>query len=87
MANTSVHLPGDLLERLDREAARRSTSRNHLIVEACEQIVNSGRREWPKTYLAETRLTKAELRELHESFEDWIQELTMTRRNRKRAAF
>ena len=46
MANTSIHLPESLLEELDRLAAERSMSRNRLIVEACERVVEE-RSCWP----------------------------------------
>ena len=67
MANTSVHLPDDLLDRLDREAARRGVSRNRLIVHACQQTLAPEPDRWPPEYFAETRFEKGELRELRET--------------------
>jgi hypothetical protein len=47
LASTSIHLPDQLLQRLDRLATERRTSRNRLIVEACEALVAAGRGDWP----------------------------------------
>jgi hypothetical protein len=84
MANTSVHLPADLLDRLSREAARRGVSRNRLIVRACEQALETGRGDWPPGYFSDKPYTKGELRELREGFRDWMRGIASGRRSRKR---
>lgn len=47
MASTSVHLPEALVLALDELAARRGTSRNRVIAEACEDLVARDRGAWP----------------------------------------
>lgn len=47
MASTSVHLPPAVVERLDRLAAERGTSRNRVILQACEQLLAEQRGDWP----------------------------------------
>lgn len=47
MASTSVHLPPALVEALDRLAEARGSSRNRIIVEACERLLAEERGEWP----------------------------------------
>jgi hypothetical protein len=50
MTSTSVHFPEDLLQRLDRLAVARGTSRNRLIVEACATFLEAERGEWPRGF-------------------------------------
>ncbi len=85
MANTSIHLPGELLHRLDREAARRGESRNRLIVRACEQVLDAARGDWPPGYFSEERFTTNEIRELRNGFRRWMSEIKSQRRSRKGA--
>lgn len=47
MASTSVHLPADIVEKLDRLAAEWGTSRNRVILQACEQLLAGERHHWP----------------------------------------
>ena len=47
MASTSVHLPPSLVEKLDRLAAERGTSRNRIILQACEDLLKEQRGDWP----------------------------------------
>jgi len=87
MANTSLHLPNDLLARLDREAERRRMSRNRLIVQACERVFENEGGEWPPRYFSETRVPKPELADLHGSFSVWMSEIESARRSRRRPPF
>ena len=52
MPSTSVHIPIELLARLDRTAKRRRVSRNRLIVDACRSFVGAGHAEWPEGFFA-----------------------------------
>lgn len=47
MASTSVHLPPSIVERLDRLAAARGTSRNRVILQACEELLAVQQGDWP----------------------------------------
>ena len=51
MPMTTVHLPLKLLRALDALAARTNASRNRLVIEACERLVQSNRGAWPPGFL------------------------------------
>lgn len=59
MASTSVHLPPALVDAIDEIAARRGTSRNRVIVQACEALVAAEPGAWPPGFF-ETELTPEE---------------------------
>lgn len=87
MSNTSVHLPDDLLDRLDREASRLGMSRNRLIVQACERALTLGPVKWPRDYFSDKRFARGELRELHDGFDQWMTAIQAGRRSRKSLPF
>jgi predicted transcriptional regulator len=87
MASTSVHLPSDLLERLDRLARETGLSRNRLIVRACETYIEQARGEWPDDFFSDERIAQADVQELHRSLRDWLQQIESARRNRSREPF
>ena len=87
MASTSVHLPPDLLTRLDRLARETGVSRNKLIVRACEVYVDQARTEWPEDFFSDKRLSLRDRRELQNSFQDWLDQISASRRNRATPPF
>lgn len=84
MANTSVHLPDDLLQRLDAAAARMGVSRNRLVVESCQRFLDA-EREWPAGFFAADRLGADDLALLRDGAEDWESSLVVQRRSGERA--
>ena len=50
MTSTSVHLPAAIVEKLDRLAAQHGTSRNRIILLACEKLLAERRVEWPAAF-------------------------------------
>lgn len=86
MPSTSVHLPTDLLDRLDRVARRRRVSRNRLITEACRAVVGAGRTEWPESFFATECLSARDLELLRSTFDEWLGR-TLVRRSKKAAPF
>jgi len=82
MASTSVHFPPELIERLDRIARETGSSRNRLIVQACEAYVKQARGEWPEDFFSDKRIGRAALRELRRSLHDWLEQLESARSNR-----
>ena len=83
MPSTSVHLPDDLLVRLDRTAKRRRVSRNRLIVEACRSVVGAGQSDWPADFFVSDRLRPGDLELLRSTFGHWSRDLHVARRSRK----
>ncbi|MES2644013.1 MAG: ribbon-helix-helix protein, CopG family [Myxococcota bacterium] len=63
MARTSVHLPRGIVEQLDRLAVERGTSRNRVILQACQELLARNQRDWPRDFF-ETTLRREELQEL-----------------------
>jgi hypothetical protein len=87
MPSTSVHLPADLLEQLDRAARRRRVSRNRLIVEACRSLVGQGQPDWPEDFFVTDHLSEQDLTLLRSTFDDWSCRLSAARRSREGTPF
>ena len=87
MPSTSVHLPDDLLERLDEVARRRRISRNRLIVEACRSMIGEGGSQWPEEFFDPKRLARKDRELLKSSFDDWMTEIGSARRSRRGGPF
>lgn len=87
MGSTSVHIPDDLLERLDGAAKRRRVSRNRLIVEACRTLVGEGRAKWPADFFAVDRLTGKDLKLLRSGLPRWLDGIRRARRSKTEAPF
>lgn len=82
MGSTSVHIPRELLDELDRSAAERGMSRNRLIVEACRQAVRA-RHRWPEGFFSNARFSAEELSELQGGAEAFAAATARSRRNRR----
>ncbi len=87
MASTSVHLPEELIERLDRLARESDKSRNRVILEACEAYLAGAREEWPDDFFSSRRLARSDVKMLQESLEEWLETLQSSRRNRTAEPF
>lgn len=87
MASTSVHLPADVLARLDRMARRARVSRNSLIVRACERLLAEDTGDWPEGFFENAHLSKAELRELNEGAQEMRESIEEGRRSRAAEPF
>ncbi len=87
MPSTSVHLPLDLVATLDALAARRRVSRNRLILEACERLVQQDAGEWPEDFFANDDLSAADLRELRAAGRALESATRRQRHNRRRSPF
>lgn len=87
MASTSVHLPNELLERLDRLARESGRSRNRLIIEACQTFVAQARENWPEGFFSVGELGPGDVKALQGSLAEWLKGLESSRRNRSREPF
>lgn len=81
MASTSVYLPSALVARLDRLAAERGTSRNRIILQACEDLLTGERGQWPEGYFERT-LSKDDLEVLQEAGQEMEAAIYAARRDR-----
>lgn len=91
--NTSVHFPDDLLEALDRMAARRGVSRNRVIVESCRRAVDRWNKPEEKKkisreeFFSDRHLSRADLRLLRRGHGDFDRALVSARRSRRNPPF
>ena len=86
MANTSICLPESLLEELDRLAAERGMSRNRLIVESCQSVVEE-RRCWPRDLFSNDQLTEQDLKELRQGERAFQEAIGVGRKSRASTPF
>lgn len=85
--SSSVHLPHDLVATLDALATRRRASRNRLILEACERLIQQDAGEWPAGFFANEDLSAADLRELRAAGRALEAATRRLRRNRRGSPF
>jgi len=81
MASTSVHLPPAIVEQLDRLAAERGTSRNRVILEACEELLAQHRGDWPAGFF-DSDLGPEDLQELRSGGTEMESAILQSRRER-----
>jgi len=87
MPSTSVHLPDDLLARLDQVAKERHVTRNRLIVDACRSMLDEGNSDWPDDFFTKERLPKRDRDLLRSTLDDWCAEIESARRSKRRSPF
>lgn len=87
MPTTTIHLPPHLLRALDAVAARRKASRNRLVVEACQRLVEEDLGEWPPGFFEMTHLSQRDRRELEAAGRQMEKTIRTARRNRRRPVF
>ena len=87
MPTTTIHLPSRLLRALDAVAARRKASRNRLVVEACQRLVDDDLGEWPAGFLEMAHLSAGERGELAAVGIEMERAIRISRRSRRRPPF
>lgn len=87
MPSTSVHIPDELLNQLDRTAKRRRVSRNRLIVDACRSLVGESHADWPDGFFAHEHLSVRDLKLLRASYDDWSARIRSARRSKTAPPF
>ena len=80
MPSTTVHIPDDLLERVDRVAQRRGISRNRLVLDALADELARDAGEWPEDFF--TPPAPDALRVLTEATGELEAVVATSRRNR-----
>lgn len=87
MPTTTVHLPAKLLRTLDTLAARKKASRNRLVVEACQRLVQDNLGEWPPGFLETAHLSPRDRKELETAGRMLERVIRGARRNRRKVPF
>ncbi len=87
MPTTTIHMPPQLLRALDAVAARRKASRNRLVVEACQRLVQEDLGEWPPGFFEMTHLSRKDRRELEAAGREMEKAVMKARRNRRKPPF
>jgi hypothetical protein len=87
MPTTTVHLPATLLHALDTLAGRKKVSRNRLVTEACQRLLQDNLGEWPPGFLEMSHLTPKDRKELAAAGKALERAIRTARRNRRKPPF
>ena len=82
MPSTTVHIPDQLLSKIDGFAKAKGISRNRFIIEACEQAFDNDAGQWPEGFF-EDKPVKNDLKLLREGVREMGNAILKFRRNRK----
>ena len=82
MPSTTVHIPEQLLLKIDRVTKERKISRNRFIIQACEQALVNDSGKWPEGFF-ETDLTEADMQALKEGASEMEEAIISRRKNRR----
>jgi len=83
MPSTTVHIPDEILSRIDKVVSDKKISRNRFIIEACEKALDSAAGEWPKGFF-DMQMDHEEFRLLTEAGLELESAIIRLRRNRNR---
>jgi len=86
MPSTTVHLPDDLLLRIDRLVQEKGISRNRFITEACREALENSAGQWPIDFF-DSDLTDSQLSLLREGAAEMDSAIFRLRRNRPGVEF
>ena len=82
MPSTTVHLPDQLLSKIDQLVKEKGISRNRFIVQACERAVNDSAGKWPEGFF-ESALSEEDLELLRDSVSEMESEILGRRKSRR----
>ncbi len=80
MGSTTVHIPDDMLRRVDQVARRRGISRNRLVMESLQAEITRDAGEWPPGFFEP--LPDEDLAVVREAVDELEQYTRTHRRNR-----
>jgi hypothetical protein len=80
---TTVHIPDDILEQIDRRARDLKISRNRYIIESLRRTL-SIHHEWPPEFLERIRGWSSSEAEVGEAVDDMVAAIQSNRRSRRR---
>ena len=81
MPSTTVHLPDELLARINQKIIEIGTSRNRFIIKACEEALKKSAGRWPEDFF-EPDISSANLRMLKEGVTEMEDAIMRMRKNR-----
>lgn len=81
MPSTTVHIPDELLTKLDSAIKGKGISRNRFIVEACKLALENEAGQWPRDFF-ECDLGAEDLKLLSEGADEMISVIARNRKNR-----
>lgn len=82
MPSTTVHIPDQLLSKMNQIVKEKGVSRNRFIIQACEQAVVNNAGEWPEDFF-EPDLSGDDLRLLREGVAEMEVAIISMRKSRK----
>ena len=85
MPSTTVHIPDELLSKIDQVVKEKEISRNRFIIHVCEQALNNIAGEWPEGFF-NTDLSEEDFKILSQGVQEMEQAIINNRKNRKDTA-
>ena len=85
MPSTTVHIPDELLSKINRVVKEKDISRNRFIIQACEEALNNIAGEWPEGFF-DTDLSEEDFKILSEGVLEMEKAIIDKRKNRKDTA-
>jgi hypothetical protein len=82
MPSTTVHIPDELLNKIDQIVKELSLSRNRFIIQACQQALNNFAGHWPEGFF-ESELNDEDLKLLKEGGLEMEHAIISKRKNRR----
>jgi len=82
MPSTTVHIPDQLLSKMDQIVKEKGVSRNRFIIQACEQAIVNNAGEWPEDFF-EPDLSGDDLRLLREGVAEMEEAIISMRKSRR----
>ena len=82
MPSTTVHIPDDLLSRINEIVKEKGISRNRFIVQACKQALDQSAGQWPEDFF-ESVLNSRNLKLLREGVTEVEAAIRKMRKNRQ----
>ena len=81
MPSTTIHIPDQLLSKIDQRVKEQGISRNRFIIQACEQALKSIAGQWPEDFF-EPDLSVEDLELLREGVLEMEKAIVKMRKNR-----
>ena len=82
MPSTTVHIPEQLLSKIDQTVKEKGMSRNRFIVQACEQALIDDAGQWPEDFF-QSKLSPRDLRLLREGTLEMEKAIISMRKSRR----